>query len=625
MPEPINKKWALGQLEQPIFLDDINEARTDPPMPVSEVFQLYGDGKHLKENRFVYLGIEYEYDKPSGQLRQIAFHHKSKRYSASEFWQMEYDQKTRRQYAELDEGRYHDFLKEAGFRRILDPSGGFYDLIQIRGKSIEKIGDQRACFALSDFVRTHVQEVGDSAAFRMLVRKDATMFGNAALRHLPYLDKDILRDDATSSYLCFRNGVLTISEKSAEIRNNESVSGLVWKHQILDYDFKQLPIEEVEQSQFFRFINLCVNGRDAKALMDLPRDVKHFVLDDSDIRGTLAGKRLAGMLTALGYSLYRWKDPRVTKLVLGVDRSLQRDGLEANGGTGKGLVGQSIGKVRNQFYAPGRTIDIKSPAAFARLSRLHEHVWIPDLDKNFPMHLFLNNLTEGWTVRELYKNEVVLQFADSPKVWMDTNYTLRGSGNTFDRRIYVVEFAEYFCKAHTPWHEFGMMLYDDWDDQEWMRFYNVCVLAIQRYMRWGLVEAPVESYKSRKLSDDIPESAIDFFEDLEPGKAYPLKSYTDKNGMPVVGLLEEFVQQNQETKNYRGGMNQKKLRSWMAQWAQVSGHEVNAHVSNADKRDRRRPTMDSTRVDMITITGSAGSDSDAGIPAENIATPTTPF
>ncbi len=131
------------------------------------------------------------------------------------------------------------------------------------------------------------------------------------------------------------------------------------------------------------------------------------------------------------------------------------------------------------------------------------------------MHLFLNNLTEGWTVKELYKNELVLPFSESPKVWMDTNYTLRGSGNAFDRSIYVVEFAKYFCKTHTPWHEFGMMLYDDWDEQKWMWFLNVCTLATQRYMRWGLFEVPTNSHTQRKLSDDIPESATDFFEDLQ--------------------------------------------------------------------------------------------------------------
>jgi len=407
------------------------------------------------------------------------------------------------------------FYNQAMAESVIDPIGGFYVLVQIQGKCFEKIGDQRACFPLSDFVRQHIEEAPDSAAYRMLVRKDASMFGNSILRHLPYLEQDILRHDAKSSYLCFQNGVMTITESSAELKRNDAVSGLVWKHQIKDYDFKLLHNKEVEQCQFFRFLNLAVNGNDAKALLELPRDENKFLLDDDDIRGTVAGKRLAGMLTALGYCLYRWKDPRVVKMVLGVDRALQRDDLEVNGDTGKGLVGQSIGKVRNQFYAPGRTIDIRSLAAFSSLSRLHKHVWIPDLERSFPMHLFLNNLTEGWTVKELYKNELVLPFSESPKVWMDTNYTLRGSGNAFDRSIYVVEFAKYFCKTHTPWHEFGMMLYDDWDEQKWMWFLNVCTLATQRYMRWGLFEVPTNSHTQRKLSDDIPESATDFFEDLQ--------------------------------------------------------------------------------------------------------------
>jgi hypothetical protein len=218
------------------------------------------------------------------------------------------------------------------------------------------------------------------------------------------------------------------------------------------------------------------------------------------------------------------------------------------------------------------------------------------------MHLFLNNLTEGWTVRELYKNELVMPFSESPKVWMDTNFTLRGSGNTNDRRIYVVEFSDYFGKAHTPWDEFHNLLYDDWDEQEWMRFYNVCVFAIQRYMRWGLVAVDTSNYTKRKLTDDIPESAVDFFEDLAKDVAHPMRSYTDKNMVVTKGILERYMDKNPETKAYKGGMTQRKLRSFLFLWARANNLEINAHITAEDKRDRRRLSEESERIDLITIT-----------------------
>ena len=598
------EKTSILRHAEPIHLDETNEATQDPRPSVREIFELYRDGMQLDKNRFIWQGIEYEYDADSDQLTTVAHYASGKRYSSAEFWQETYDTKTRKQVAELQEDKYIDFLSESGFIRMLDPSGDYYDLVRQDGKFLTMIGGDRSYFKVSDFVREHIQRSGNAEARKMLVRKNGIMFSEPVIKQLPYLSEQLLTDDDKTCYIPYRNGLLSITADKIELIPYVRATGLIWKDRQIDRDWKPLGPDDIESGQFYRLLQFNAAGKQARDLADLPKADNSFRMDDGDIRSTAIASRFASFITAYGYSCYRYKDPRVNKAILCVDQSPQTSGLQANGGTGKKLAGESIGRIRNQFFAEGRIIDIKSASAFARLNRRHEHVWIPDLDRNFPIELFLNKLTEGWTTRELYKNETVMNYADSPKVWLDTNYTLRGSGNTFDRRLHVLEFSNYFNKNHTPFDEFKNLLFDQWDESEWLRFDNFCAWAVQRYMRWGLVESDTSDYKSRKLKGDIPASAIDYFDDLKLGERYPVKTYTDAT-KTVRGLLDDYIQFNPEVRTYKGGVSLNKFREWLNQWADNKMYLINAHVTAADGRERIYCGDDNKRIDHLTITNPA--------------------
>ena len=79
-----------------------------------------------------------------------------------------------------------------------------------------------------------------------------------------------------------------------------------------------------------------------------------------------------------------------------------------------------------------------------------------------------------------------------------TNYTIPNNGNHAKRRQKVFEFSNYFSVKHTPMDEFGHKLFDDWDKDEWNRFYNLLFHSVSDYLEHGVTEVPMSDKLIRK-------------------------------------------------------------------------------------------------------------------------------
>ena len=46
---------------------------------------------------------------------------------------------------------------------------------------------------------------------------------------------------------------------------------------------------------------------------------------------------------------------------------------------------------------------------------------------------------------------------------LSTNYAITGSGNSFERRKWELELTQHYTKDYTPLHEFGKLMFGDWE------------------------------------------------------------------------------------------------------------------------------------------------------------------
>jgi hypothetical protein len=137
-----------------------------------------------------------------------------------------------------------------------------------------------------------------------------------------------------------------------------------------------------------------------------------------------------------------------------------------------------------------------------------------DVKRNFDFERLFSQITEGLTIE--YKNQgaIKLPVEDSPKILITTNYTIKTTGGSFQRRVFEVELSSYFNANHNPEMEFGCMLFNSWDDKEWSRYDKYMINCLQYYLENGLVEYRTKNLDLRKF---INETCQEFFEFVEDG------------------------------------------------------------------------------------------------------------
>ena len=99
-----------------------------------------------------------------------------------------------------------------------------------------------------------------------------------------------------------------------------------------------------------------------------------------------------------------------------------------------------------------------------------------------------------------------------------TNYMLNIKGNHGKRRTKVFEFSNYFGTHKTPLQEFGHLLFDSWDADEWNRFYNFMFFCVSLYLHAGIKEVKQSlALKKKQLKNQFGEEFLNYLEDWQPG------------------------------------------------------------------------------------------------------------
>ena len=116
------------------------------------------------------------------------------------------------------------------------------------------------------------------------------------------------------------------------------------------------------------------------------------------------------------------------------------------------------------------------------------------------------------------KDEIYIGYEDAPKFGFTTNYTINYSGGHGKRRVKVLEFSNFFNHNNTPLDFFGgkAMFSNDWDRDEWNRFYNFMIDSVQNYLLNGIPKIDNSQTINRKnIKLNFGEDFLDYFELIE--------------------------------------------------------------------------------------------------------------
>lgn len=357
--------------------------------------------------------------------------------------------------------KYREFLVRNGFHKYYPSDQSNFFLLRISENIVREILDDN----IRDFVFDYLHEMEDKSMYDAYADK-IKLGKDDFLGFLPNINPKFLRDGRDYSYLYFRNCAIRVTANGIERIPYEKLDGYIWARQKIDRDFVEADYSKAEYRQFLK--NISGNDPD----------------------------RLKTMESTTGYLLHNYNNPSYNPAVILNDEMISD---KPEGGTGKGIFVNAIGKLRKSETIDGKKFDAKDKFQYQRLTADTQLLAYQDVEKNFNFESLFSMLTDGMTVEGKNQKQLYFPFEKIPKVVITTNHAIKGDGNSHARRKWELEFTQYYKDGFTPLQEFGHQLFDDWSAEEWMLFDNYMISNIQLYLSKGLIKSRFKNLEIRRL------------------------------------------------------------------------------------------------------------------------------
>lgn len=404
-------------------------------------------------------------------------------------------------------------------------------------------------------------ESGDAGPILDSLHSKTSLFSDKNLKLLKTLHLEFITDTPEYGYFFFNNGVVQVSADGIELKQYDDFDRFVWEKSIIQMDYVPIEADELEHSDFMRFLNDLV------------------VVDEPE----KAGARYKSLSSAIGYLLHRHKNPATTKAIILMDVYVNG---QPNGGSGKSLLVTSVGKLRNLSTIDGKKYDQREWFALSSVDLSSEVLLFDDLEKNFNFEQIFPILTTGMLVRLKYKNHVFLPFEKAPKVALTTNYAILGDSSSHRRRKFEFEISSTYSASFTPRDKFGRNFFDGWDDAEYNRFYNVMFGCLQVFLKNGLIESEPINLSLTKLVYKTSEEFVDWVDNhIEMNIQYDKKALYDK----FVKVYPEFSNK----------LKQRDFTFWLRSWGEYKKLET----SEGHSGDMRWIRFSSVNIQTSEIEG----------------------
>lgn len=370
--------------------------------------------------------------------------------------------------------RYKYWLQSRNFAKYFPTSSKTYMFIKIDGKLVEETDEYR----IRDYITKDLEANsvnGDFDYFNFMMQNKQA-FDPKFLFMLESRNVQFKQDTKDECFLYYQNCIVKVTADNVETIQYDEVDEYVWRNQIIQRDYVK---SDHKDSEYRNFLYL-VSGENMK--------------------------RYKTLQSVVGYLLHGYKNKANNRAIILNDAIISEN---PNGGSGKGLFCTGISHMKKVDSLNGKEVEFKSQFQNQTVRMDCQVLVFQDVKRNFNFENLFSVITEGIKIE--YKNQPAVQLPveKSPRIVITTNYTLGGIGGSHERRKFEVEFTNFFTEGKTPEDHFGHMLFDDWSDEEWMKFDNYMIKCIQVYLQKGLIKCEFENIKLKKF---IRNTCNDFYE-----------------------------------------------------------------------------------------------------------------
>ena len=355
-------------------------------------------------------------------------------------------------------------------------------------------------------------------------QRSNTLFSEAQMEFVEYTNAKILKSDKYFAYFPFTNGVARVSFANGiellDYNHDDIKNYVVWKSSVIKHEL-DLNYDFADHS-FYKFI---------------------MKINNDDI------ERADYCMNIIGYLLHDYKDEmKPYCIIFGEESSSNKVG----GGTGKGLLTKAVSKMVKTVTIDGKGFEPTKAFAFQRVTIDTKIILLQDTERNMPFESLFSKITDGLTVEKKNKDELFIDYENSPKFLITTNYNIDNESQAANRRQFLLEFSNFFNDKNTPVDYLGEHLFLGWDTAKWNTFYTFMLGAVQFYLSNDLKKMKEsETSIQKRISDKFTSEFYEWFIDRKVDEYIKLSN-----------LYSEFLTQSEfSEKDYSKNRFSKALES----------------------------------------------------------------
>ena len=661
------KHINLYSIELPKWLSNKRDWRGNPCKDLKDFLNLAGDDED---------GTRFEFLVLKRNARRV------------KFWDKITDNKTKKVSYNINMEFFFFFLRANGFytmESVYHKKAG-YCYAKIDGKVVELIHPDDIKRRVKRFTKEWVnsRKLLDGLAILNKINTSAQLT-ESNIEGIDMIELDFKNYNHSTEHMHFRNGSLRITEDKIErVPHSELdnyILGLLNVNnldlsQLIDRDIRVIPqpaIEVVPTPEYKALLDsiaaaeneaereklneqessfdplekyiVTVNDDDfifTKFLRDLARIHWRKELEEGKTLSQEEKKeqdlQLANLMFVLGYHCAQYKNPGKPWLTFLQDNRVSDIGT-ATGGSGKSVFSAAPTKVRISFYREGRTLIDKNQYQFFYdgLTEFHDYIEVDDLHEYADFGFFYTQVTGKRNVNPKNYTAFTLDYEDSGKMLISSNYEMQNVDSSTVRRLLNCSVSDYYHEkskfndyneTRSPLTKFGRKIYDDFTEEEWVKFYNFIAYCIQLQMRFHKIQPPAGNIEKRQLrrimsqglgkDEEFFRWANDYFIPRPDGATAEVSPPENAwfNAFTMRDLaFENFTATltSKQRHEYKSGKFKKHLEAWCEYW----GYKLNPDSVCTDLTNSRIiKTIEGKTRELLFVSNQHGYQTQAPMPPD---------
>jgi len=361
--------------------------------------------------------------------------------------------------------QYANFLEDEKFLRITEKDNDKVTIFKDSNNVVAPINHKTD---VVPFLKININEYNTDEVENRIAREATSLIYGAFLLLEP--KPLVYYSDTKDSFgLPFKNGFFKYEFGDADLKQTEykNVEGFFVPHNTQQIEFEY---NNTDESVFELFLKMACIGKDPRTQKLTDEDFKIF--DD--------------FCCMIGYLCHNFKDSSFSPAIILSDEGA--NDLNRNGGRGKTLITKAITHVQKTLIKGGDEFKTNYIHNFADLAKDVNVYILDDVPAGFNYDALYTNILGEISCQRKGKAAQNISFKDAPKFLITTNWAVRFDENNVstNRRFFEYKLTAFFNIERTPKRVFNQTFFEDWNSDEWNKFYSFIYRCVENYLTNGL-------------------------------------------------------------------------------------------------------------------------------------------